>query len=106
MRKTDKKLENTITKALKESCESALDEFEGFQWLTHTVNFSNFPDSLRVICTFDTQANLLSFHKDNDDQVFRSIIQKNLLNVGIKLGNVNSQVSFDLEENVNLGNLH
>jgi len=49
MRKTDKKLDNQLIKLLTEVCETALEDFSGFQWLTHIVDYSNFPKSLKVI---------------------------------------------------------
>ena len=48
MRKTDKKLENTLIAALTEVCEAALEAFDGFQWLTHFVNYSHFPSSQKM----------------------------------------------------------
>jgi len=46
MRKTDKKRDNTLRLALTEVCDIALKDIAGFQWLTHCVNYSNFPQSL------------------------------------------------------------
>ena len=57
MRKSDKKLDNQLRLVLTDVCETALKEVEGFQWLTHVVNYSNFPQSLRVVCVFDTNEN-------------------------------------------------
>ncbi|WP_305811974.1 hypothetical protein [Photobacterium leiognathi] len=39
MRKMDKKRDNTIVAALTQVCHTAQEEDNGFQWLTHTVNF-------------------------------------------------------------------
>lgn len=58
MKKTDKKIEKKLVSALTVICDLALDRIEGFQWLTHTVNFNQFPHSLTVICVFDTHDNL------------------------------------------------
>ena len=55
MRKTDKRLENTLIAALTKVCEAALEEFDGFRWLTHFANYSDFPDSLTIVCIFDTK---------------------------------------------------
>ena len=58
MRKTDKKMDNQLRHVLTEVCEVALKDINGFQWLTHVVNYSNFPKSLQVVCVFDTNENL------------------------------------------------
>lgn len=49
MRKTDKKIENNIRISLTKVCEQALKEVDGFLWLTHTVNYSKFPESLQIL---------------------------------------------------------
>ena len=43
MRKTDKKIDNQLRLVLTEACEVALKDIDGFQWLTHLVNYANFP---------------------------------------------------------------
>ena len=55
MKKTDKILENTLVKVLTRVCEESLKKVDGFQWLTHLVNYKDFPRSLTVICIFETQ---------------------------------------------------
>lgn len=54
MRKTDRKTENLIIRALTEACEIALERFDGFRWLTHFVDYQRFPASLTIVCVFDT----------------------------------------------------
>ena len=39
MRKSDKKFDNAIRKALIDVCEQAQRSFDGFQWLTHNINY-------------------------------------------------------------------
>lgn len=57
MRKTDKIIDNTLRKTLTEVCDFAQLHCEGYQWITHTVNYKNFPDSLMITCMFDNQQN-------------------------------------------------
>ena len=45
MRKSDKKIENQIRDVLTDVCEDTLKGYDGFLWVTHTVNFSSFPQS-------------------------------------------------------------
>jgi len=54
MKKTDKKMDNHIRRVLTDVCETSLTDISGFAWLTHTVNYAQFPQSLKVICVFDT----------------------------------------------------
>ncbi|WP_194756662.1 hypothetical protein [Aliidiomarina indica] len=52
MRKTDKKLDNQIVKALTGVCEASKNDVSGFDWLTHEVNYQRFPDSLVITLVF------------------------------------------------------
>ncbi|MFT5282050.1 MAG: hypothetical protein ACI94Z_000877, partial [Yoonia sp.] len=45
MNKTVKKLEGNLVRALTSACEQAKVEVSGFEWLTHTTDYSNFPNS-------------------------------------------------------------
>ena len=98
MKKTDKKYEKAIREALTEVCDIALDEVPGFQWLTHQVNYSRFPDSLSVVCIFDTNSELASALLAQQDDFLRSLIREKLSAVGIPIKDMVRQVSFDTEE--------
>lgn len=50
-------IERQLVAALTEACEMAKAEIPGFEWLTHTVNYADFPHSLRITWIFDTRAN-------------------------------------------------
>ncbi|OEE61314.1 Fis family transcriptional regulator [Enterovibrio norvegicus] len=107
MRKTDKKMDNELRIALTDVCETALTEIEGFQWLTHTVDYSYFPQSLKIICVFDTNAQLAAFSESGGHDQLLSTIQKTLSNLGITVKHVARHVFFDSEEscmNVHGGN--
>ncbi|MDX2369554.1 MAG: Fis family transcriptional regulator [Colwellia sp.] len=104
MRKSDKKIDNKVRLALTEVCDTALKNFNGFEWLTHLVNYSNFPKSLKVICVFDTKANLSRFKESNSYHELGSLIQKKLFDMGINLTNITSQISYDTEEDCKTSN--
>ncbi len=53
MRKSDKQLERRIIHALTQVCEAAKTYYSGFIWLTHTVNYRRFPQSLKVTLVFN-----------------------------------------------------
>ena len=95
MRKTDKKIENALRIALTEACDMALESHEGFMWLTHLVNYKNFPDSLSIVCVFDTNEQLAKAN----DEALRTIIQQKLASIDISLKDIRQHVSFDTEEN-------
>ena len=98
MRKTDKKIENQLILVLTAVCETALKEIDGFQWLTHLVEYTDFPNSLKVICIFDTNENLAVYLSKNIEDELKSLIQKKLQEVGVSIKNIDRQVTFDTEE--------
>lgn len=85
MRKTDKKVNNKIIKTLTGVCDTALNQFVGFQWLTHLVDYSAFPKSLRVICVFDSDEHLNDFLKSHNRPQFDSLIQQQLQKINIDI---------------------
>jgi len=95
MRKTDKKIENALREALTVACDMALEKHEGFMWLTHFANYQNFPDSLSIVCVFDTNEQL---SKANDEGL-RVIIKDKLASIDINIKDIRQNVSFDTEEN-------
>ena len=100
MRKTDKKIESSLRQALTEVCEKALVKYEGFQWLTHFVSYSDFPASLSIVCVYDTNAHL----DETDKEGMRALIKEKLASIDIKMKDCCQQVRFDTEENCNNDN--
>lgn len=98
MKKTVKKLDDSVVKALTKVCELAKYEIPGFEWITHTIQYDNFPASLVVICVFDTQASLDSAQLAELDVYLRRQIQRQLLKVGVKLKDARHHVRYDSEE--------
>jgi hypothetical protein len=98
MKKTDKKLDNSLRKALIEVCEVALDEVPGFTWLTHLVSYTHFPSSLLVVCVFDTNDTLSLSCAAHKDDVLRSLIHESLAAAGVTLKDIRQHVHFDTEE--------
>jgi len=98
MRKSDKKLEKSIVSALTDVCENTLKQYEGFQWLTHTVNFYSFPESLSIICVFDTQDNLNKTMESDTVNEFKAAIESSLSINNIKVKDIKRRILFDTEE--------
>ncbi len=99
MRKTDKKLDNTIRSSLTDVCEQALKDIDGFQWLTHLVNYEDYPKSLKVVCVFDTNQNLNNYLSSDENQSIESLIHSEFQAMDIKLKRVADHISYDTEEN-------
>jgi len=99
MRKSDKKLENQLRVTLTNVCDIALKEFTSFQWLTHIVNYTNFPKTLKIVCVFDTNENLSTFLQEDSSHQLRNLIQKQLFEIGINLKSMHEHLIYDTEEN-------
>lgn len=98
MRKTDKKLDNLLRHELTEICDHSLKLIEGFTWLTHIVDYDNFPQSLKIIIVFDTAASLNIFVSSDEKAFFINLIQRSLKRLNIKLKLNNKHVLYDSEE--------
>lgn len=101
MKKSDKKIEHAIRTALTNVCEQALETTEGFKWITHYVNYNNFPDSLSILCVFETDESLSVAKHSGADTCLKKHIQDELASHGIDTKNINLSVKFDIE-----GNMH
>jgi hypothetical protein len=99
MRKTDKKIDHQLRLALTDVCETALKEIDGFQWLTHLVNYSHFPKSLKVICIFNTNENLSNFMSHSRRKGLESLIQNKLVEISVNVKNVSDYITYDTEQN-------
>ena len=99
--KTNQKIDNNICKALTVACESSLHEVAGFVWLTHRANYTHFPSSLVVTCIFNTDAEIEAMQLKKHDELLRTVIQKQLLKVGVVIKNLKQSVRFDSEEACN-----
>jgi hypothetical protein len=99
MRKTDKKIDNQLRLVLTDVCETALKEIDGFQWLTHMVNYSHFPKSLKVVCVFDSNDHLSDFMSKGNSKDLESLIQLKLAEIGVNINNVSDHIAYDTEQN-------
>ncbi|WP_299773040.1 Fis family transcriptional regulator [uncultured Pseudoteredinibacter sp.] len=92
--KTEKKIDNNIRQALTVACDHFLEDIPGFQWLTHQVNYTNYPASLLITCVFDTMEN----SKNADIASIQKLVLTKLLKIGVKLKSPERQIIFDSEE--------
>ena len=98
MKKQDKKLDNSIIKALTQACDKALEEYPGFCWLTHRVNYNQFPQSLKIICVFENNLQVNELLKSSDYKPFIQNIVSHLNQLDIKFKKAESHIFFDNEE--------
>lgn len=104
MKKTDKALENSIVKVLTQVCEESLKAIDGFQWLTHLVNYKDFPRSLTIICVFETQNQIAKLLDSPQHQDLMNNIIDQLSGAGIQLPKKQKHIKFDSEEACNINN--
>lgn len=98
LNKTCQKIDNNICKALTIACEMSLHEIPGFVWLTHRANYTNFPASLVVTCVFETETEIVAMKAQQQDELLRNTILKQLVKVGVVLKSSKQQIRFDSEE--------
>jgi len=98
MTKIVKKLDNNVVKALTIVCETAKQDVIGFEWLTHSANYANFPGSLVITCVLDTSESIDVMLLNEQDIELRKQIQKQLLKAGILLKDARRHVFFDSEQ--------
>ena len=95
---TIKKLDDNVVKALTRVCEEAKRSIDGFDWLTHRADYSNFPGSLVVTCVFVDEQTLSTAKAAQQDALLRKLVHKHLLKAGILLKDPRRHVLFDSEE--------
>ncbi|WP_143872450.1 Fis family transcriptional regulator [Catenovulum sediminis] len=98
MRKADKNTEKRIIKQLTQVCHLAQADIAGFVWLTHLVNYQCFPDSLQIVCVFDTQQHLENALSEQKEQVLIKWITQFLSAADVNLVKPEKQIHFDSEQ--------
>ncbi len=98
MKKTNKKLDQQICKALTIACENIKAEVNGFVWLTHFVDYKQFPDSLSIVCIFDTNTDLLNAGDETKDRHISGLIYSELEKIQISLKRDSNTIYYDTEQ--------
>ncbi|PKH57049.1 Fis family transcriptional regulator [Shewanella sp. Choline-02u-19] len=98
MKKTDKKIENTIRISLTEVCESLKGEVFGFEWLSHKVDFSNVNHSLQVTFMFATNESLRKAKLQLQTDKMANLACSALAKHNIHINNAAKQCCFETEE--------
>ncbi|GAA0832522.1 hypothetical protein GCM10009112_19420 [Marinomonas arenicola] len=98
MKKSDKKLDKALREALTKVCDHLLGEVEGFVWLTHVVDFNRYPQSLKIVCVFEKEADVAELLSTQGDVLFYQCIEDELKGANLVIKNSRQSVSFDSEE--------
>lgn len=92
------RIERRLIATLTEACEIAKAEIPGFEWLTHTVDYRAFPQSLRVIWVFDNCASKDHALSTGANARMRELTAAALNDAGVQGTHMAGCVSFDSEE--------
>ncbi|MEE9338130.1 MAG: hypothetical protein V3U87_08625 [Methylococcaceae bacterium] len=95
MKKTDKKREKSIVQGLTRDCEIAKNEVSGFEWLTHTIDYDNFPISLMVHCIFTSDESIRQVIGSGQDEAIFKLICDELVLIYINFKDISNRVTFD-----------
>lgn len=95
MRKSDKKIDNLIREVLTDVCEDTLKNYEGFLWVTHKVKFPSFPQSLQIICVFESNQDRTRFLTGNGQHHVSTTIQNAFSRAGVQIKNISKQISYE-----------
>ena len=97
MKKTDKKREKSIVQGLTRVCEIAKNEVGGFKWLTHTVDYGDFPNSLMVHCIFTSDESIKQVIDSGQDKAIFKLICDELVSIDINFKDVSNGVTFNVK---------
>ncbi|MEE9339824.1 MAG: hypothetical protein V3U87_17265 [Methylococcaceae bacterium] len=95
MKKTDKKREKSIVQGLTRVCEIAKNEVSGFEWLTHTIDYDDFPNSLMVHCIFTSDESIRQVIDLGQDEAIFKLIYDELVLIDINFKDISHRVTFD-----------
>ncbi len=95
MKKTDKKREKSIVQGLTQVCEIAKNEVSGFEWLTHTINYNDFPNSLMVHCIFTSDESIRQVIDSGQDEAIFKLICDELVLIDTNFKGISNRVTFD-----------
>ena len=98
MRKSDKKIDNELRRVLTDVCQQALKMIDGFEWLTHQADFNKFPNSLQIICVFDSEQQRQAFLCSSEQDMLEIMLVAKLKQIDIKLAKPSKHVIYDSEE--------
>jgi hypothetical protein len=90
-------IERELIRALTLACETAKSEIVGFQWLTHGVDYEQFPQSLVVTWMFDSEASRARALASPDKARMLALTLAAFDEVGISVSRIVDHVAFSVE---------
>ncbi|WP_192036441.1 hypothetical protein [Halomonas sp. YLGW01] len=97
-KKARTRMERQLTRALTDACETAKPMLPGFAWLTHLVDYRRFPESLRVVWVFETQADMTRALKGNGRRRMRELTEAAFFEAGVEVAAIDDHLDVDSEE--------
>ena len=97
--KNKKKIEAAIVKAMNDVCDILKQEYVGFAWVTHFVDYQKIEQSLKLVFVFDTTE---SINQAKEKALFETIFElteSRLKRESISIKRIDRAVFFDTEEN-------
>ncbi|OEC36150.1 hypothetical protein SAMN05216600_101112 [Pseudomonas cuatrocienegasensis] len=91
-------IERELIRTLTGACETAKSEIVGFQWLTHEVDYAQFPQSLIVTWMFDSEATKARALASPDKASMLELTQAAFEEVGIHVSCIAEHVAFAVEQ--------
>jgi hypothetical protein len=91
-------IERLLVATLTEACETAKAELVGFVWLTHEIDYAEFPSSLRVVWVFETQAQKDQALASGQGERMIELTTQALSEAQVLVSPVAAHVRFDSEE--------
>jgi hypothetical protein len=98
MKKTDKKREKSIVQGLTRACEIIKNEVGSFEWLTHTIDYNDFPNSLMVHCIFTSDVGIKQVIDSGQDEIIFKLIYDEFVLIDINFKTISNRVTFDTKE--------
>jgi hypothetical protein len=92
-------IEKRLIKSLTAVCEIGKQELPGFRWLTHMVDYKQYPESLMVLWIFDTLESLSQARAAGLEGRMRALTAEAFVEAQIPIKKVDAHVSFDHERN-------
>lgn len=92
------RMERRLIASLTQACEEAKPLLTGFCWLTHTVDYQRFPESLVVTWVFDTNTDLTDALKGEAQHDIHNLTAQALADIGVDVDNIARHVDLDSEE--------
>jgi hypothetical protein len=91
-------VERELIRTLTRACETAKSEIIGFQWLTHDVDYQQFPQSLVVTWMFDSETHKVQALASSDKSRMRELTLAAFEEVGISVADIAAHVAFSVEQ--------